>query len=207
MVWSVSGWRLVTSDVPQGSVLEVVLFNIFISDTDSGVKRTLSKYADETKLWSAVGTPGGQDDIQRDLDRLEQWAQVNLMRFNKSKCKILHLGRGNPHYQYNIGDERTEHTPVEKDLGVLVGGKLDMSQQCALTTQKAKCILGCIKRSVASRLQEVILSLYSALVRPHQECCVRMRSPQYRRDMSLLEHVQRRATEMIQGNTSPMRTD
>ena len=66
-------------------------------------------------------------------------------------------------------------------------GKLDMSQQCALTAQKANCMLGCIKRSTASRAGEGILPLCSALVRPHLEYCIQMWSPQYRRDMELLE--------------------
>ena len=68
------------------------------------------------------------------------WAQHT--RFNKAKCEILHLGRSNSCYQYELGDERIEHSPVKKDLRVLVDGKLDVSQQCALTAQKANCILG-----------------------------------------------------------------
>ena len=121
-----SGWRSVTNYIPQGPVLGLICFNIFNSDIDSGVKCTLSNFADDTKLWGAINTSKEQDAIQRDLDRLEQWAHMILKRFNKSKCKILQLGQGNPHYQYKLGDERTECSPVEKDLGLLVNGKLDM---------------------------------------------------------------------------------
>jgi len=75
--------------------------------------------------------------------------------------------------------------------------KLDMNWQCTLAAQKANHILGCTKSNVASRLREEILPLYSALVRPQLESCIQLWSLQHRKDMDLLERVQRRATKMI----------
>ena len=71
-----------------------------------------------------------------------------------------------------------EHSLVKKDLGVLVDGKLDMSQECALKAQKTNPILGCIKRNVARKSKEVILPFCPALVRPHLEYCIQMWCPQ-----------------------------
>ncbi|GAB0199191.1 hypothetical protein GRJ2_002384500 [Grus japonensis] len=142
----------------------------FVSDTGSGIECTLSKFADDTKLCGAVNTLEGRDAIQRDLDRLER-----------------------------LGKEWIGSSPEEKDFGVLIDEKLNMSWQCALVAQKANHVLGCIKRGVTIRSREVILPLYSALVRPHLEYCIQLWGPQYKRDIELLELVQRRATKLIRG--------
>ena len=104
--WCPSNW----------SVLGPMLFHIFVTDIDSGIECTVSKFTDDTKLcdmwcsWHIWETGYLLDS----LDMLKWWAQENLMRFNKSKSKVLHLGHGNPHYQYKLGDARMEQSCAER---------------------------------------------------------------------------------------------
>jgi len=125
----------VTSSVPQGSVLGPVLFEC-----------TLSKFADDTKHSGVADTLEGRDTIQRNLDKLERWAQVNLTRFNTAKYKVLHLGQSNPRYIYRLGEEPLESSHTEKNLRVLVDENLNRSHQYALAAWKANSILGSIRR-------------------------------------------------------------
>ncbi|GAB0195126.1 hypothetical protein GRJ2_001977900 [Grus japonensis] len=167
----------------------------------AGVECTISKFADDTELGGAVDSLEGQEALQRDLGRLEHWAMINGMKFNKSKCQILHLGWSNARHKYKLGEDWVESSPAERDLEVLVGSRLNRSQQCALAAKRANCILGCFKHSKTSRSKVMIILLYcilpSALGRPHLEYCVL--GPQFKNDVKVLECDQSRATKLVEG--------
>jgi len=113
-------------------------------------------------------------------------------------------GEEQPQAPVQPGVDLLESSSVERDLGVLGDDRLTISQQCALAAKKGNGILGCIKRSVASRSREVLLPLCTALGRPHLQCCVQFWAPQFNKDEELLERVQHRATRtgasLLRGN-------
>lgn len=136
---------------PQGSILGPMLLNTVICDVDDGIECTLMKFADDTKLIGEVDTLEGKAILQEDLDRLEQWANENMMKFNKGKYKVLCLEKHNPRLQHSLGSTCLESSSMERDLGILMDHMLSMSDQCVTAaTKKAKRVLCCIKRSSPS---------------------------------------------------------
>uniref|UniRef100_A0A8C3F547 Reverse transcriptase domain-containing protein n=1 Tax=Chrysemys picta bellii TaxID=8478 RepID=A0A8C3F547_CHRPI len=194
-----SGWREVTSGVPQGSVFGPILFNLFITDLGTKCRSGLIKFADDTKLGGIANSEKDRDILQGDLDDLVNWSNSNKMKFNSEKCKVMHLGITNKNFSYKLGTHQLDVMEEEKDLRVLVDRRMTMSQQCDVAVKKANAVLGCIRRGISSRDKEVLVPLYKALVRPHLEYCVQFWSPMFKKDEIKLERVQRRATRMIRG--------
>ena len=119
------------SGIPQGSVLGPVLFLVFIDDLEEGLMSDVLKFADDTKIFRRVDSDEDREALQRDLDGLAKWSEVWQMSFNVDKCKVMHLGRGNPGGE--IRDERGSLGEVseERDLGVRIVSDLKASAHCA----------------------------------------------------------------------------
>ncbi|KAJ7412434.1 hypothetical protein WISP_96358 [Willisornis vidua] len=164
-----------------------VLFNIFINDLDAGLEGILSKFADDTKLGagavdspSKAGRPCRETLTDQRARQSPTRAITNHMKFNKRKCWILHLGWGNPECLYRLGNEMLESSAKEMELGVLVNGKLNMSQQCPGSQEGQPCPGGHQAKHHCP-VKEGIALLCSALGWPHLEYCVWFWAPQYKK--------------------------
>ena len=192
-----SNWIKVKSGVPQGSVLGPLLFLIYINDIDDCVGTHILKFADDTKIYSVVANQEDVVKLQDDLKNLCYWSREWLMLFNIAKCKVMHLGRNNVKAEYEIDGTKLDEVDEERDLGVIMQKDLKCNQQCSRAVKTANRVLGMIKRTFTYLNKENMLLLYKSLVRPHLEYSVQAWRPHYRKDIDLIEKVQRRATKLI----------
>ena len=135
------------SGVPQGYVLGPILFLIYVSDISDDVSSNVILFADDTKLYSRVERPEDCHTLQEDINKLVNWSEKWLMRFNTEKCKVLHFGHNNKQQHYFMKDSKLSTTKEEKDLGVLITDNLKPSSQCTAAVNKTMSALRWSKRS------------------------------------------------------------
>ena len=193
----------VSSGVPQGSVLGPTLFIYFINDLPDVVSTFLKIFADDTKAYQPINSITDKNKLQDTINKLYEWSEKWLLKFNGSKCKVLHLGKNNPQYEYTIQDGDTiktlEVTNSEKDLGVYMDPLLNFDIHIANVIKKARRLTGLIVRSITYKSKEIMVPLFKTLVRPHLEYAQAVWSPYKRKYINQIESVQRHFTKYIIG--------
>ncbi|XP_072335049.1 multiple inositol polyphosphate phosphatase 1b isoform X1 [Scyliorhinus torazame] len=152
-----SPWIPVTSGVPQGSVLGPLLFVIFINDLDEGVEGWVSKFADDTKIGGVVDNEEGCCRLQKDIDRMQSWAEKWQMEFNPEKCEVVHFGRTNMNVEYRVNGRVLGNVAEQRDLGVYVHTSLKVATQMDRAVKKAYGVLAFINRGVEFKSREVMI--------------------------------------------------
>jgi hypothetical protein len=191
----------VESGMPQGTILGPPLFTIHIDDID--IEMLLAdlavKFADDTKGVKKISSEENRKELQQVFNNLYEWSQRWGMEFNIPKCKIMHVGRGNPGYKYSIDGQELVEVDEEKDIGVIVQKNLKPGKQCEKAANMAAAVLRQIERNFHYRDKKVFVRLYKQYVLPHLEFSSPAWSPWTRMDIDKLENVQKKAVKMVAG--------
>jgi len=203
-----------SSGVVQGSCIGPLLFLIFINDLtdmfDSDITPKL--YADDLKLYSTIYSSADSTQLQQNLIKLVEWSKTWQLDISVNKCFVLHVGsrfRLNRIQQqpYFIGDKQLLVCDTVKDLGVTVDGQLKFSQHIRLIVNKAFTKSYLIYKCFQSRFPTTLIKAYTVYVRPILEYCSSVWSPYIKKDINLIESVQRRYTKRIPGMYNMSYTD
>ena len=196
-----SGLLPVTSGVPQGSLLGPLLFSVYINDLPDSVHLTKPLlFADDSKCLGTVRDRqiSSPSDLQLDLDSLSLWSLTNRIAFNGAKCVLLSFPHGSAPPSHFISGVEIPLVNSTRDLGVLITDTLSWSDHIHLITSKAYKMLGLIRRSFSNTLSvSNKKSLYVSLVKSHLLYCSVIWRPHLRKDIMLLERVQRRASKFL----------
>ena len=195
----VSPTASVTSGVPQGSVLGPTLFIYYINDMPDIVSSLIKIFADDTKIYRPIITNDDHVLLQKSLNNLVEWSNEWQMKFNESKCCVVHIGNNNDKKDYVMNGVNLFKSTAEKDLGVLVDENLSFNEHVNAVTKKANQIAGMILYNITNRDKYIMVPLFKALVRPILEYANVVWCPFLKKDKDKVEKVQRRFTKRIKG--------
>ena len=154
-------------------------------------------FADDTKIFTTVNNLEDLTKLQADIQKLQEWSEKWLLRFNADKCKTMHKGINNPMGEYTMNSTTLQDISQEKDLGVYITDNNKPSIQCTKAAQKAMNSHRVIKRTFKYINRESFAILYTTYIRPHLEFCIQAWCPTMKKDILTLEKVQRRATKLV----------
>jgi hypothetical protein len=199
---NLSDWCNVSSGVPQGSVLGPLLFLLFINDLPEQTTTSTSKlYADDNKIIAKVNNENDAKSLQREINSICEWSTKWSLNFNIEKCRIMHFGKQNNHFNYYMPiegkDWQLSKTFTERDVGVYISDDLKWSNQINQAIAKANSKLGLILKTFTSRDKTLMKTLYCSYVRPQLEFAASVWNPYLEKDIQKLEKIQNRATKTI----------
>ena len=146
-------------------------------------------------MFRKIKSDADRQHLQDDLNKLIEWPEKWQMVFNFGKCKCLQAGHGNVDAQYTMGSTLLNTNLREKDLGLTISADMTVSEQCGIATAKGNQTLGLIRRNIVYKETELIIPLYKTIVRPHLEYCIQAWRPYRKKDIDMLERIQRRGTK------------
>ena len=196
-----SEWKQVLSGVPQGSILGPILFIIFINDLPEVVGSMCKIFADDCKLYGSISSRADQDQLQEDINRLCQWSDDWLLKFNVRKCKVVTFGTQKFEFDYTMIEDgiaqELNREDSEKDLGVHFSSTLNFEQHINNTVNKVNKIIGLIRRKFTYMDKNLFLTLYKSLIRSQLDYGNLIYFPTTKKCKQLVENAQRRATRLV----------
>ena len=192
---------LVSSGVPQGSILGPSLFLLYVNDLPDAIKTSnIAMFADDTKIFKEIKSSNDVTLLQADLNRLDGWSTASGLKFNESKCKLQSITRKIKPVasSYLLNGISLESVKIERDLGIWVSNTLSWHKQATEQAARANKLLGYIRRNTRHLKSTVVRkSVYLTLVRPHLAYASQVWAPQSIDLISRVERIQRRATKYI----------
>ena len=196
-----SSWSIVTSGVPQGSVLGPLLFTIFINDIPHIVRSDIYLFADDIKLSRTIKNSDDIQILQDDIHKLFEWSVTWNLNFSQSKCCYIQVGPPSRscHHSYMLNSTVITSTDKQKDLGIWIDPNLSFHSHTHYTVSRANRILGLISKCFRYLDSTMMLSLYKTIVRPIVEYGNGnvIWGPHFALDQQSIEKIQRRATKLI----------